>query len=105
MIVNLTNEQKVQITLAPVTGAGHPAQLDGKPAWNVLSGNGTVEPSEDGKSATLVSSDDVGDTEIEISADADLGEGIVPITGNITMHVVSATAQSLGMSAGVPENK
>jgi hypothetical protein len=75
--ITITNEQQVNVTLTPVTQGGHPAELDGVPTWEVVSGNSTVEVASDGKSAELVSSDDPGDTQILVKADADLGSGVV----------------------------
>jgi hypothetical protein len=101
----ITNEQKVTVTLAPVTDTGKPAKLDGAPAWTVVSGNSQVVVAEDGLSASLVSSDDPGDTEIVIKADADLGAGVEEITETIVLTVTSATAKNFGIAFGTPEPK
>ena len=105
--ITLTNEQKVKATLAPVTATGKPAQLDpnNKPKWSIISGDSTVEVAEDGLSATIISSDTPGDTQILIEADADLGEGVETISDVIAVKVVGAKAQSLGLTIGTPEPK
>ncbi len=103
--INLTNEQKVTVTLHPVTGTGRPAAVDGVPEWSVVSGNGTVTPAADGMSADLISSDDPGDTIYMVSADVDLGSGITIISDTITLHVSHANAENLGMTAGDPQPK
>lgn len=105
MNITLTTEQKVTVTLKPVTHAGKPAKLDGSPAWTVTSGNALVTVSEDGLSAVLTSPDDPGVTEILVKADADLGAGIVEISDSIVLTVISAMATNLGLEAGAPEDK
>jgi len=103
--LKITNEQQIKVTLAPKTDTGKPATLDGSPAWTTLSGNSQVVVSDDGLSATLVSADDPGDTEIMVKADADLGEGVEEISDIIKLSVVGATAKNLGLTAGQPEAK
>lgn len=103
--VKITNEQKVTVTLKPVTDTGKPAALDGKPTWEVVSGNATVQVADDGLSAVLVSADDPGDTQFLVKADADLGEGVEEISDVVTLNVVGATAKNLGLAVGTPEPK
>lgn len=103
--VNITNEQQINVTINPKTSTGRPAKLDGKAAFTVLSGNSSVVPGDDGLSATLVSSDEPGDTQISVKADADLGEGVEEISDVIDLTVSSATATNLGLTAGTPEPK
>lgn len=105
MQISITNEQKVRVTLMPVTAAGHPASLDGTATWEVISGNSTVEINADDNSAELISSDDPGDTEILVKADADLGSGVTEISDVIRLTVLGAQAASLGLTAGDPEPK
>lgn len=102
----ITTEQKIKVALEPKTAAGNPAPVDGAPAWSVISGDATVEPAEDGLSAYLISSDTPSTSEIRVSADADIGEGIETIEDVIILQTVSAKATKLGlMSVGVPELK
>lgn len=103
--VKLTNEQQVTVSLKPVTASGKVAQLDGVPTWEVISGNSTVTPAADGRSAVVRSSDDPGDTQILVKADADLGEGVEEISDTITVTVEGARAANLGLEVGTPEVK
>lgn len=100
----ITNEQKIKVTLTPTTASGNPATLDGVPTWTVTSGDATVEPAEDGMSAYLVSGS-VGASNIEVSADADLGEGVRRLTDVTGLNVVPAEAAGLGLIAGEAEQK
>lgn len=105
MELSITNEQKIKITLNPVTHGGHPVELDGVPTWEVVSGDSEVEMAVDGKSAFLISADGPGETVYKISADADLGSGVVTIEEMITLTVANANAEQLGATAGTAEPK
>jgi hypothetical protein len=97
MLITITNEQKVLVTLAPTTAAGNPATLDGTPVWTVVSGDATLEVAEDGLSAFLVSGAADVTSQVEVTADADLGEGVVTLTDVIDLAVVAAQASALGL--------
>lgn len=101
----ITNEQKIPVTLKPVTDTGKPAKLDGAPVWTVVSGEATVVPAADGLSADLISSDTPGDTVFLVDGDADLGSGVEDIQETITLHVSGANAKNLGISFGAPVPK
>lgn len=105
MEIKITNEQKVKVTLTPKTDTGKPASLDGVPTWQILSGNSSIEVADDGLSATLISGDDPGDTEVIVKADADLGEGVEELSDVLKLSVVGATAKNLGLTVGTPEPK
>ncbi len=102
MLITITNEEKVQVTLSPTTAAGNPATLDGAPVWTVTEGDATVEVSTDGMSAFLVSGAPDTNSKITITADADLGEGVVSLEDTVDLAVVLASASVLGMVVGTP---
>lgn len=104
--LSITNEEQVVVHLAPVTAAGKPTKLDGAPTWTVVSGPAKVNAAADGLSATLVSDDnDLSDTIVKVSADADLGDGVEEVADTITLHTTHANAKSLGLSADAPTLK
>lgn len=105
MEIRLTDEQKVTVTLTPTTSKGKPVKVDGVPVWTVQSGNSTVVPAADGFSAVVTSEDQPGVTVINVSADADLGEGVQPITDVLNVTVVDPQASNLGVTVGTPEDK
>lgn len=105
MLITITNEQKIPVTLAPLTAAGNPATVDGAPQWSVTSGDATLEVSADGMSAMLISGEANVNSQITVSADADLGEGVSTITDTIDLAVVAAAASQLGLNVGTPELK
>lgn len=103
--LTISNEQKIQITLAPITDTGRKAKLDGVPAWSVINGTATLDVAADGLSAFLISGDDPGDSDFLVSADADLGGGVTEISDTIRLHVAGAQAKNLGLTAGAPVAK
>lgn len=99
-----TNEEKIKITVNPVTTAGKPTPLDGAIAVSIQGGDGTVALI-DNNSFYVISGDNPGDTSFLVSGDTDLGEGIETISDIILLHVLGAKASSLGLVAGAPELK
>lgn len=103
MLITITNEQKVEVALAPLTAAGNPATLDGAPVWAVVEGgDATLEVAADGLSAFLVSGAADVTSQVTVTADADLGEGIVTLTDTIDLVVVAAPANALGLVVAAP---
>lgn len=103
--VRITNEQRVKVTLKPVTATGKPATLDGSPTWTVQQGDAKIKEADDGLSAWLISPDLPGVSEIVIEADADLGDGVEKLTTAISLVVNSATASNLGLTVSEAEDK
>lgn len=99
MLVTITNEQKVELVLAPKTDAGNPGAIDGVPTWEVVSGDATLEIAADGLSCFLVSGAADVNSVITVTADADLGAGVTAITDTVDLAVVAASASSLGLTA------
>lgn len=106
MIIVLTNEQKIKVTVQPTTAAGNPAPIDGVPTFEVTAGDATVELiADEPNSAYLLSGAADQVSTIVVKADADLGEGVTEIAEEITLNVVQASANALGVVTGAPELK
>lgn len=103
----ITNEQKVHVKLAPKTAGGKDAALDGAPLWEVLSGSGTIVPDADGLGAFLVSPDAIDGvpTVYKVSADADLGSGVITLEDTINLTTNAANAANFGLVAEAPVAK
>lgn len=101
--VTTTNEEKVQISLAPVTAAGNSAAVENV-VFTVDSGDATVEEINANKDYYLVSGTG-GLNTITVTADADLGEGVVVISDTIEYFVTEAQASNFGFTVGTPELK
>jgi hypothetical protein len=91
-----------------VDAKNNPAKVEGAPVWTSSEPSFvTVEPSADGLSAVIKA---VGPTtatpvQINVTADADLGEGVKPITGLLEVSVIAGEAVAVAISAATPEEQ
>lgn len=104
-----TDQNFPTVTVTFTTASGAPAAVDGVPVWassdeTIL----TATPAADGMSA-LVSTVAVGTARVSVTADADLGAGVVTITGvsedvNVTPGPLSqASVMTFSFGAPVPK--
>lgn len=98
----ITNEQKLPISVAPVTAGGKPAKIAGAPLWSSSDINVvTLEVAADGLSA-IANAVNAGSATITIAADADLGGGVNQISNTTNIAVTLAQATALNVSVGAP---
>jgi hypothetical protein len=103
MALILTDEQKVQLSIQPVTAAGNPAAVDGVPVWSVSDATIlTLDVAADGMSAWAISAGPLGTSQVSVTADADLGAGIRNISAVLDVQVVAAEAVAMAITAGAP---
>lgn len=96
----LQNDQQVTATISPVDAKGNPAKVDGAPTWTSSSEDvATVVPAADGLSA-VVAGVDIGTCQVNVKADADLGEGTTDLTGTLDVEVVAGSAVALSITTG-----
>ena len=101
----LTDEQEVEVSVAPVTAAGNPAAVDGAVIW-VTSDAGIATVISTGPTTAVVrSAGALGSAQIVANADADLGAGIRSIMATLDIQVVAAEAMSVNILAGAPRVK
>ncbi len=103
IMLQLTDEQQCTLSVAFKTKKGHDAKVDGTPTWSVS--NPAVlglAVGADGLSATVTAAG-LGDCQVSMSADADLGPGVRPITGTLDVTVVAAEADTAEIVAGTPD--
>lgn len=106
MSLLLTDVQKATLKIAPVGAKGNPAPVDGVPAWSVADPTIlTITPAADGLSADVASVGPLGASQVNVSADADLGAGVTTIAGTLDVTVAASQAVSLNISAGTPVNQ
>jgi hypothetical protein len=89
MDISLTNEQRVLVTVHPVTARGNPATLFGLNV-SIISGEGDLLIQPDGRSFYLISGNNEADTVYQVTGEGDPTPGkdrLGPDT--ITMHVMS----------------
>lgn len=102
-MLNLTDSQEVILSIAPIDSRSNPAVVDGEPSWSSSDVSVvTVTPAAGGLSASVVALGKIGSAQITVSADADLGSGVSPITGTLDITVISGLATSLSITAGAP---
>lgn len=99
--LSCTNEEKILITVNPVTAAGKSIPLDGAVAVTITSGDGEVEVLDD-NTFFCVSGNELAPSTFLVEGDADLGDGIVTISDVIVLNVIGAMAKNLGLVAGAP---
>ena len=100
LTVVMSNEQKVRIQASPITQGGQPAPVEGPVLFVVKAGDVAIEPI-DATSAYVVAGLP-GASEVLVSADADLGAGVVTIADTIGVTVSAAMAEQLGLQADAP---
>jgi len=80
---------------------GNIAKVDGAPSWALTdSALGTLEVAEGGMSAVLKPAGLVGVMKVQVSVDADLGEGVKTLLGELDVELLPGEAVSVSISAG-----
>lgn len=106
MKMRITNEQRVKVSVQPLTAAGNPATIDGEVTF--ASSDVTVATIE------RISANECwvnsvnganGATQVSASFDADLGEGVRPVEMSGALEVVPAEAVTAEITFGTPELK
>jgi hypothetical protein len=81
----------------------NPAAVDGVPVWTLSDPTlGILEPAADGMSAVFRARR-VGTGQVNVTADANLGEGVRTITGVLDVTVLAAEAQVVRFNVPPPE--
>lgn len=100
----LTEDQQVSLALAPKTRSGLPAPLDGVPTWSVDNPIVSLAVSDDGLSCVVTPSDTgVGNAQIQVTADAAMGEPVRQLLGILDIQLVPGEAVVLTIDAGAAE--
>jgi len=106
-MVSMSYSQKVTVEIQAVDSNGNPAQVEAG-SINVSSSNpevcSIVRDAENENRFDIYGSNNgtVGVAQIDISADADLGEGVSTITGFIGVEITPKQAVGLGITIGEP---
>jgi hypothetical protein len=84
---------------------GNPAAVDGPPKWDVSAPEvGQLTVADDGLSASLAAGS-VTTGQVNVTADADLGDGVKTITGVLDVQILAGDAALIAISAGAPEDQ
>lgn len=105
-VLVLTDLQKCTISVAFTDAAGNPATVDGTPTWTSSDPSIIlVTPADDGMSAVATTVGPLGTSQVAVTADADLGAGITPVTGTLDIQVIASQAVAASIATGTPELK
>jgi hypothetical protein len=92
----------VEVTVSFQDAKGKPATVDGAPTWAASDSSviDTITPAADGMSAVLHITDTPGASNLTVSADVDLGEGVTSKDFVDSVSVIPAEAESATFSFG-----
>ena len=97
-------DEKLPLTITARDRAGNAAPLDGAPVWSTSdAGLLTLAAAGDGLSAFVIPVGPIGSARVNVTADADLGDGVRELIGTIVIDVMSAEAVTIAIVAGTPE--
>jgi hypothetical protein len=95
--------QSLPLTIEIKDAKGNPAKVDGAPEWAVTDeALATLEVSPDGFTATVTPMGPLGSVKVQVTADADLGEGVKSILGELDIDFLAGDATTIALSAGNP---
>lgn len=105
-IVRMTEGQRARMSLKINNKFQKPAKIDGKPEWK-MTGNdvATLTVADDGLTGTfraLPGSE--GTARVQVTADADLGEGVETIVSESDIIVTAAQATTIEIVPDAPED-
>lgn len=81
--------------------SGQPARVDGIPQWSTDNSELlALAPAEDGMSCLVSAVGPLGEATVTLTADADRGEGVVPIYGSLEIEVTSGMAALVVLTPG-----
>lgn len=105
-IVRMTEGQRARMALKIGNKFGKPAKIDGKPEWKKTGNDvATLTVADDGLTATfraLAGSE--GTARVQVTADADLGEGIEAIVSESDVIITAAHATAIEIVPDAPED-
>lgn len=102
-MAKITVDQQISASLGFVDSRGNPAMVDAVTQW-AMTPDDVLEMvvSEDGMAAEFSPTGLIGTVQIEVTADADLGEGVRALTLLGTLEVVPAEAVAGVINFGEP---
>ena len=103
MALILTDVQACALAVAFVDRKGNPASVDGAPVWSVSDPTVLgIIASADGFSADIIAIGPLGNSQVSVTADADLGSGVENVIGVLDVTVVGSRAVAAVVSASAP---
>lgn len=104
MAWTITDSQFITLAVSGTTKKGNPAQFDGAPTWT--SSDETILAISEVEGVTRASAvGPLGNAQVTVAADADLGEGTRTIGGVLDVTVAAGEAVMLTITPGVPQEQ
>lgn len=106
MALTLTATQEAVVEVTYADRLGNPANVDGAPAWTV-SNSSIVEvvATEDPNIFVIRATGTLGTSQVTVTADADLGDGVREILATEDITVVAAEAVNATIVFGAPREQ
>lgn len=102
----ISDSQQFRATVAFVDKKGNPALVEGAPTWGTSDASIlTVTADADGMGALVVAAGPLGDAQVNVTGDADLGEGVTNVVGTLDVTVVAGAAIAANIGAATPEEQ
>ncbi len=102
-MIQLTTSQKVSVSVSGLDSKGFPAPLENV---TFTSSDATIATvTSDGSSSAVVTSVAPGSVQIQVSADAKIGEGETILPGTLDVVVIPGEAVTLTIATGTPEEQ
>jgi len=107
MSVTLSEVQFVEGQVTPVNRLGGPAKVEAGSVEYSSSDPlvATVEEDPNDETKFKVVAHSPGISQVDISADADLGDGVVTISGFVAVEVLPENATGFGVTFGAPQDQ
>jgi hypothetical protein len=95
-------DKKLKVSIAIKDKFNNLAKVDGMPQWALSSADlGALAVSEDGMSAEFQPVGAIGALKVQVKADADLGEGVKEILGELEIELLAGEAEIVALAAEV----
>lgn len=99
MFLKVSDDLPLSVSI--VDAKGNPAKVDGRPQWAVTDeALAKLEVAEDGMSAMLKPIGPIGTFQVQVKADADLGEGVKDLLGVLDIELLAGEAVAIAIAAG-----
>lgn len=100
MFLKVTQKAKISLTIQDKFA--NPAKVDGIPSWSLTDESlGSLAVEADGMSATLEPKGPIGAFSVQVKCDADLGEGVKEILGELAVELAAGDAEVVKLAAEV----
>jgi hypothetical protein len=103
VIMDIQTLQFSDVSVTITDRRGNPAPVDGVPVWATDNSDlVTLEPAADGLSCKVTTGTMAGTATVQMTADADLGSGSVPLIGTLELVITTPPATVVTLTPSAP---